>query len=198
MESNPALNAILAGVTDPQERERIAKAFDSLSQGDEMSFPVVFALVANGTARSVAQSAALIKDCADCIRSAAAVPQRGPVPRTEAAWTVKSRRTRPTPVGLAVGLIVAGAGACGSFVFFKSRFETRAVSLATQYAQTAELVETLRATGGELRFYAARDEAGKTVLTLAVDGGTSHPREAFLNAAGQAIVLLEPSVHDPR
>lgn len=198
VESNPALTAILAGVTDPAERERIAKAFHSLSGGDEMSFPVVFALVANGTARSVAQSAALIEDCADRIRSAVAAPQQRGVSRTEAAGAVKSGRIRPALAGLVAGLVVAGAGVSGSFMFFKSRFEARAAALTAQYARTAELVETLRATGGGLRFYAARNAAGKTVLTPAVDGGTRPPLEAFLNAAGQAIVLLEPSAHDPR
>lgn len=183
MESNPALSAILTGISDPAERERIARAFHSLSQGDEMSYPVVFALVANGAARSVAESAAIIKVCSDRFPNAEAAQPRTVV-------TEKGGEPNTALIGLIAGLLVAGAGIWGGFAFFKSRFETKAAALASQYTQSAELVETLRAGGGALRFYAARDESGKKVRLLAVDGGKNGPREAFLNAAGQAIVLL--------
>lgn len=194
MESDPALKAILAGVSDPAERQRIAAAFHSLSQGDERSFPVVFALVASGTARSVAQSAASIRENADRILSTPGLPAKHAVKPAESApdsWKGKLM------AGVAVGLTLAGLGSAACFLVLKNRYDSRAAKLAAQYAECSELVKTLHLNGGELRFYAGRNADGKTVRVLTIDGGLTPPLEAFLNSSGHAIILLNPLPQDP-
>lgn len=199
MESNPALAAILSGVTNPAERERIAQAFHSLSQGDEMSFPVVFALVANGTARSVAQSAAAIRESAERIQRAATAPAQSPaVSQIRAVDVTRKPKRKAILVGTTAGLLVSTFSISGGFFVMRNHFEAKAAALAAQHTASQDLVENLRTSGGELRFYATRDAAGKAVRTVAIDAGTRRPLEAFLNAAGQAIVLLEPVANDVR
>lgn len=183
MKKHAALEALLSHVEDPKERERLTAAFHSLSQGDEKSFPVVFALVANGAAQSIAESAAAVMASADkicCSNEGRPLPFNRPTPQSNKSWPI-----------LVMGMALSGCIAAAAVFFpLRAHFEKQLQNHANQSNQIQELLSDLQQYGGGIRYYSAADQSGRAVRHLIVDGGAAPPQDVFLNASGQATIVL--------
>lgn len=208
---NPALTAILTGITDAAERERITNAYHSLSEGDERSFPVVFALVSNATALSIAESADRVEKAIDVfiehknqtdVNSTAASSIATPVARqrkaqrTDAQLKSNASSGASLLVPILVALFVSGVSLASGYALmsrtFAAREEANAQHLERTYTEAHELISDLRSAGGGLRYYNGKDVRGNPVRVLTLDGGLVKPTNAFLTETDTATIILPP------